>query len=252
MRAFVSLVRLAIGFALVAVASSVVATLALLLLPWRVARIRLCNLYGKLVGRSITFLAGVRPRVTGRARINAAMPAIYVANHTSTLDLFLSIWLCPVGACGVMKKEVARVPFFGQLAVLSGHLLLDRFNRDKAVEVLAATAAFVRAKRLGLWIMPEGTRAQDGRLLPFKKGFVHLAIATGFPVVPVLFHDAHRNWEKGTFRFQPMDLDVEVLPPIDTSGWREATARQHAEEVHALFARHLREGQRPLPAKAAA
>lgn len=83
--------------------------------------------------------------------------------------------------------------------------------------------------------MPEGTPRQDGRLLPLREGFVHLATATGFPVVPVLFHDAHRNWEKGTFRFQPMDLDVEVLPPIDTSGWREATAHQHAEEVHALF-----------------
>jgi 1-acyl-sn-glycerol-3-phosphate acyltransferase len=252
MRVLSSLLRLFVGFLLVAIGSTVVALAALPLIPWRVARIRLCNFYGKVVGRSVTFLAGVTPSVSGRERLGAAMPAIFVANHTSTLDLFLSIWLCPYGGCGVMKKEMARIPFFGQLALLSGHVMIDRGNKDRAVEALRETAELVRAHRLGLWIMPEGTRSQDGRLLPFKKGFVHLAIATGFKVVPVLFHGAHRNWEKGTFRFRPMVLDIEVLPPIDTSGWREETAGAHAEAVHDLFAARLREDQKPLPEAAPA
>jgi lysophosphatidate acyltransferase len=252
MRVLSSLLRLVLGFALVAVASTLTLLLAIPLVPWRVARIRLCNLYGKVVGRSIIFLAGVTPRVEGRERVDAAMPAIYVANHTSTLDLFLSVWLCPYGGCGVMKKELARVPFFGQLALLSGHVMIDRGNKERAVEALRETAALVKAKRLGLWIMPEGTRSKDGRLLPFKKGFVHLAIAAGLPVVPVLFHGAYRNWEKGTFRFRPMVLDVEVLPAIDTSAWREETAGAHAAAVHALFASRLRADQQPLAAAAPA
>ena len=239
-------VRFVVGFILVMIASVLAIAVALVLLPFRVARIKLSNFYGKAVGRAVTAIAGVTPRVANRERLDAAMPAIYIANHTSTLDAFLCIWLCPYGGCGVLKKEIARIPFFGWLAVLSGHLLLDRFNRDKAVELLKDTAAFVRARKLGIWIMPEGTRSQDGRLQPFKKGFVHLAIATGFPVVPVLLHGAHRNWEKGKLRVHPMTLDIDVLPPIDTSGWREESAAEHAQLVHDVFARGLRDDQKPL------
>lgn len=247
MEGIVSFIRLVVGFCVVALVSTAVLLMALVLLPWRLARIKLCNVYGRLVGRTITWLAGVRPHVQYRERLGGSMPAIYVANHASTLDLFLSIWLCPIGCCGVMKKEIARVPFLGQLAVLSGHLLIDRSNRERAVEALSTTAAYVKAQRLGMWIMPEGTRSQDGRLLPFKKGFVHLAIATGFPVVPVVIHGAHKNWEKGRFRFRPMDLSVEVLPPLDTSRWREEQAGEHALAVHALFAEHLHDEQKPMP-----
>jgi 1-acyl-sn-glycerol-3-phosphate acyltransferase len=240
--------RLAVGFFLFLLLSFLAALAALPLLPWRVRRIKLCNLYGKLLGRSIVWLAGVTPRIADRGRIDASMPAIYIANHTSTLDLFLSIWLCPYGACGVMKKELARVPVFGLLAILSGHLLIDRGNRERAVEALRTTAELMKAHRLGVWIMPEGTRSKTGRLLPFKLGFVHLAIATGFPIVPIVYHGVHHSWTKGSWMLRPMDLDIEVLAPIDTSGWREEEAAQRAQEVHDLFVGVLREDQRPLPA----
>ena len=248
MRHLPAFLRLLLGLALFLVASLLTLLCALPLLPFRVARIKLSNLFGKVVGRGVTALAGVTPRISHRERLDASMPAIYVANHSATLDMFLSIWLCPYGGCGVLKREIARVPVFGQLALLSGHVLLDRGNKDKAVEALRDTAALVKQHGLGLWIMPEGTRSKDGRLLPFKKGFVHLAIATGLPIVPVVIHGAYKNWKKGSWRFPPMDLDIEVLPAIETSGWREETAAAHAEEVHALFARTLREDQRPLGA----
>lgn len=240
-----SALRFVLGFLVIAVMSTLLIPVLVCLLPWRVARIKVSNFYGKVVGRSVTFLAGVTPNVLHRERLDASMPAIYVSNHTSTLDAFLGIWLCPYGGCGVLKKEVARVPFFGQLALLSGHLLINRADRGKAIDALREVGELVRRHRLGIWIMPEGTRSKDGRLLPFKPGFVHLAIATGVNVVPVIAHGAHRNWVKGTMRFNPMVLDIEVLPPIDTSGWKEETASEHAREVHDVFAAHLRDDQKP-------
>ncbi|GMU63188.1 MAG: hypothetical protein AMXMBFR34_49510 [Myxococcaceae bacterium] len=246
MRTLNSAIRLTFGFLWMAIASSVFMVLATLLMPFRVTRVKLCNWYGHIAGRSITWFAGVTPRVKHHERLQGSNPAIFVMNHTSTVDAFLGIWLCPIGACGVFKKEIVRVPFFGQLAWLSGHLLLDRFNREKAVETLSDAANFVKRNRLGIWIMPEGTRSKDGRLLPFKKGFVHLAIATGFPVVPVVIHGAHKNWVKGTFfSFTPMDLDIEILEPIDTSTWREESASAHADAVRAIFAARLPEDMQP-------
>ncbi len=236
---FTSFVRFCIGFVVLAILSLITLAMLPFLMPFRVARIKVCNVYGKTAGRAITALAGVTPRVTNKQGLNDSMPAIYVANHTSTLDAFLCVWLCPIGACGVFKKEIVHVPFYGWIAYLSGHLLIDRGNKGKAVEALQNIGELVKKEKLGIWIMPEGTRSRDGSLLPFKRGFVHLAIATGLPVVPVVIHGAFRNWVAKTFQFNPMVLDVDVLPPIDTSSWKEETATEHADAVREIFAANL-------------
>ena len=239
--------RFCLGFAIIIVSAVIWIAALVPLAPSRVMRIKACNLYGKIVGRSIVFITGATPEVHDRQRIDAAMPAIYVANHTSNLDAFLSIWLCPYGGCGVVKKEVIRVPFFGWLYVLSGHLRLDRGSRERAVAALRETADFVRAKKLGIWIMPEGTRSRDGRLQPFKTGFVHLAIATGFPIVPLVIHDAHKVWpRKAWTTFHSRKVVVEVLSAIDTSAWREETSKDHAAFVHDEIASKLGADQQPL------
>lgn len=241
-----SATRFVFGFLLVAVASTLTIVIALLLLPFRVLRIKLCNYYGKTIGYSITRIAGVTPVVHHGERIKQSHPAIYVANHASTLDAFLSIWLCPVGGCGVMKKEVTRIPFFGQLYLLSGHLWLDRGNKESAIAALEGIANVVKKHKLSIWIMPEGTRSKDGRLRPLKLGFVHLAIATGLPIVPIVLHGVHKNWVKGTWFVKPTTVDIEVLEAIDTSKWRAETAREHAAEVFSALASRLREDQKPL------
>src|SRR5207237_1903077 len=104
-----SLLRFLLGGVVLGVVSLVFIALALLLLPFRVARVKLCNAYGKVLGRALIALAGVTPRVPHFARLQGSNPAIYVTNHASTLDMFLGIWLCPIGACGVFKKEIVRV-----------------------------------------------------------------------------------------------------------------------------------------------
>jgi 1-acyl-sn-glycerol-3-phosphate acyltransferase len=246
MNRITSVLRFVLGFLVIMVVTPLVMVAVIAMLPFRVARIHICNWWGHVVGRSIVFLAGVTPRISGQERLKGSMPAIYVMNHASTLDAFSGVWMCPYGGCGVFKKEIVKVPFYGQLAWMSGHLLLDRSNTGKAIETLKHMATFMKRHRLGVWIFPEGTRSRDGRLLPFKKGFVHMAIATRFPVVPVVVHGAHKNWEKGKFTFHPMTMDVDVLAPIDTSSWKEETAQDHASAVHALFAQTLRDDQKPL------
>jgi 1-acyl-sn-glycerol-3-phosphate acyltransferase len=249
---FTSTLRYLAGLALLAVLVPIFAVLCVLLLPWRATRIRLCNIFGHIVGRSVVAITGARLDATPFAGLGADGPAIYVSNHTSALDIFLGIWIAPMGTCGVAKKEVVYYPLFGQLYAISGHLRLDRKNRESAIEALRGTAEEVRRHRLGIWMWPEGTRARDGRLQPFKKGFVHMAIATGLPIVPVLVTGAHRVWRKNDYRIHGGEVAVRVLPAIPTTGWRAETTDEHVAQVWRAMNEALPAEHRALREEAAA
>ena len=237
-------VRIVAGFVLVSSGAIAYLLLSLLLLPWRPLRIRIGNLYGKFFGPLVVRILGVRTRVRHRERLGGSHPAIYVTNHTSALDVLIAMWLCPMGGCGIAKKEIARIPFFGWAYRLSGHLLIDRGDREGAIAALAATAELVHRHRLSIWIWPEGTRSRDGRVLAFRKGFVHLALATGLPVVPVVLHGAHERVPDRSFTLIPGEFEVDVLEPIDTRNWKPETVDDHVEQVHAIVSRALRPAQR--------
>ena len=246
MRKIEGTVRLLLGLAWVLGTSSVLVLLLIVLLPFRGARIRLCNVYGKIVSPPILWI--VRARVTwhGRERIDRVKPAIYISNHTSMTDIFLGMLLCPVGGVGIAKKEVAKIPFYGWAYRLSGHLLIDRSNRESAIAGMKETAETVKNFGMSIWIWPEGTRSKDGRLLPFKKGFAHLAMATGLPVVPVVVTNAHKNWQKHTMTaFRKTEIDVTVLDPIDTSAWTEQNMAENIQAVQQVMIDHLPPEQRP-------
>jgi 1-acyl-sn-glycerol-3-phosphate acyltransferase len=239
-------VRIATSFVLLSSGAVVYLLLSLLLLPWRPLRIRIGNVYGKAMGPWVVRILGVRTRVQYRERLAASSPAIYVTNHSSALDVFIAMWLCPMGGCGIAKKQIAHIPFFGWAYWLSGHLLIDRGDRQGAIAALTATAEFVRGHRLSIWIWPEGTRSRDGRLLSFRKGFAHLALATGLPVVPVIIHGAHERLPDRSYRLIPGALEVEVMEPIDTRSWKRETVDEHVEQVHEIVRRALRPAQRPF------
>lgn len=245
-------IRMILGFLAVAFYTVPAMLAALLVLPSRRLRVRIGNLYGKACGRTALWLAGTRPVVHHWDRLASQRPAIYVTNHASVLDVFLGMWLCPFGGVGTGKKEVLKIPFFGQAFWLTGHILLDRNNRGNAIAALDRAARAIAKNGLSLYIWPEGTRARDGRLLPFKKGFAHLAIATGLPVVPVVTHGAHLRWPNRSFQLIPGDLHVEVLEAVDTSTWTLETLDQNLADLRQIFLEHLPPDQRTLPEPIAA
>lgn len=214
-------------------------TLMVLALPFRTLRIRIGNFCGKMIGPFITRIVGAKLINPDSQKLKNSGPAIYVTNHTSALDIFISMAICPYGGCGIGKKEVVRIPFFGWAYWLSGHLLIDRGNREKAVASMNKLSKFVNDKKLSIWIWPEGTRSMDGKLIPFKKGFVHLALATGLPIIPVVLHGAYKRWPAKTMQFYPGEVRVEVLDPIKTDDWTKKTIDKHIEEVKGLMSEAL-------------
>lgn len=247
-RTLTSWLRLVVGFVIIGVNATVTLLVCALLIPFRTLRIKACNVFGKVTGPMVMKLSGCPLSITGWEHLDADRPAIYVSNHTSIVDIFLAIWLSPMGTVGVAKKQVVWYPFFGQLYLLSGHLRIDRGNSPSARASLAALGQFVRDNRLSIYIWPEGTRSRSGHLLPFKKGIVHLALQTGLPIVPVVVEGAHEAWVKHSLQIAPVPIRVTVLPAIDTRGWREDTADAHVDQVWQAFRATLPDAQQPLAA----
>ncbi len=241
-----SVVRLSVGlvFTGVVVLTGVVALIPII--PWHDKRIRLSNHLGTVLGSGIMWISGCKVKVHGQENIVPGRPAIFAGNHTSIFDAFTSIWLSPQGTVGVAKKQIIYYPFYGAAWLLAGHLTVDRSNTANAKASMKRMGEFVRAKGLSLFMWPEGTRSRDGRLLPFKKGVVHLALQTGLPIVPMVTAGAHRAWKKATlFTLRSVPIDITFLPAIDTSGWTEERMEEHLEELRAVIAAALPSEQKP-------
>ena len=93
-----------------------------------------------------------------------------------------------------------------------------------------------------MWILPEGTLIKDLRLHVFKKGFVHAALATKLPIIPVVVHNAAKIFPRGPLKFEPGPLDIEVLDAVPTTDWTAETLEQHVQDIRDIIVHKLEEG----------
>lgn len=214
--------------------------LVLLLNAWsRTRRIYLTNRMGRVLSSHMLRIIGAAPICKNREALDNSGPAIYVANHGSSLDVFVFGWACRPGTCGIAKKEIIWAPFVGPIIWLSGFLLIDRSNPGQALASMRRSADFLQTSGFSAWVMPEGTRSMDGSLGPFKRGFVHMALQSKLPVIPIVIHDAHVVWPMDKLIFKRGEVEVEMLEQIDTSDWSVRTAQDHAASVRERIAQAL-------------
>lgn len=155
---------------------------------------------------------------TGRHHFAPGQPHIVMSNHSSLLDIPALMGAIPGSMRMVMKHELSRVPLWGQALIASGFIAIDRRNRDKAIKQLEK-AKRVANKGVNVWVSPEGTRARDGMLAPFKKGGFHVAFDLGAPIVPAWIEGAKDIIPPDQFVVVP-DGEVQVRfgKPVKTAG----------------------------------
>ena len=161
--------RIAIGITVFGVTTTLCMLACALCFPFRLTRIKICNLYGKVTGPLMMRISGCPLTIRGAEHLDGDRPAIYVSNHTSAIDIFLAIFLSPIGTVGIAKKQVVYYPFLGQLYLLSGHLRIDRGRSSTAKDSMNRLASYVRGNKLSIYLWPEGTRSREGHLLPSKR-----------------------------------------------------------------------------------
>lgn len=144
-------------------------------------------------------------------------PAVFVANHQSFFDILALISVLVGRVRFVAKKELAKIPVFGQALRAAGHIFIDRQRRQAAFESYEIAAEMIRAGMSAV-IFAEGTRSRTGDLLPFKKGPFVLALASQVPVVPVYCAHTFGILPKGSVRIHPHPITLYFGDPIPTEG----------------------------------
>ena len=165
--------------------------------------------------RAILFCAGVRLTMRGGERLADSMPAFFIGNHQSDLDILIIISALKGKVRFMAKDSLFRVPLFGRAIRRYEFVPIDRGNVRRTLHALKVMIAGLHRNPISMTAFPEGTRSRDGRLLPFRRGTIKLAQQAGLPVVPfavegsILVHHPDR-----LLRAKPGPVTLTFAEPI--------------------------------------
>jgi 1-acyl-sn-glycerol-3-phosphate acyltransferase len=168
--------------------------------------------------RLVLWTAAVRVEASGRERLPARGSYILVANHQSYFDICALVEVLGKLPRFVTKRELARIPVFGQSIRALRQIIIDRSDPESAKRAIERA---VRALPGGVQVcfFAEGTRSSDGRIGPFKKGAVAMGLTTGLPLIPVSISGTRKVMPKGSWYVRPgANVRVVFGEPILTQG----------------------------------
>ena len=201
----------------------------------------------KAVGHAVLWLGGIR-LVVHQDQPFPTSQTVYVANHTSTLDLFVLIALGLPNTRFFMKRRFLLVPPLGLMSWLTGTFFTPPQSMpEKRIRCFQAAERRLRRTGESAFLSPEGTRVTTGEIGPFNKGTFHLATNLKAPIVP-LFIDIPPEIHPGKgFRAPPGKVHVHVHAPIPTETWRLDELEANKAEVRERFVGYLDTARKTSP-----
>ncbi len=188
------------------------------------------NVYvtAKYLGK-VSKILGLEIEVRVPDSVRSASPVVYICNHQNSYDIFTIASAVLPNTVSVGKKSLKWIPFFGQMYWLTGNILIDRKNTNKAMNTIALTAKKIQEDKLSVWLFPEGTRSKGRGLLPFKTGAFSTALKADVPIVPVCASNKHKKinlnrWNNGK-------MIIEFMEPVNVDETNKDYIRKITNET---------------------
>lgn len=140
-------------------------------------------------------------------------PVIFMSNHQSNFDILSLLAAMPRQFHWIAKKELFEIPLFGTSMKRGGYIPLDRGDGRKALQSIDEAAAAIHQGK-SVVLFPEGTRTQNGKLLPFKRGGFILARKADVPVIPVTINGSGRINPANQILLYGGNIHITLHPPI--------------------------------------
>jgi len=198
---------------------------------------RIARFWAKL----ILWVSRITVTVDGLSKLDPSRSYVYMSNHQSNFDIPVLLAYLTVQFRWLAKKELFRIPIFSRGMRAAGYISIDRSNRASAFKSLAEAAQKVK-NGVSVMIFPEGTRSLDGKIRSFKKGGFFLAIDSGVPIVPIVLHGTWSIMPKNRWRIEPGHVHMDILEPIETSGYNRDSKDALIEKVRQVIRQRFEQG----------
>lgn len=194
----------------------------------------------RIWAKCIIYGMGFFPKKTTSANLIKGQSYMFVANHTSIIDIMLMLAVVDHTFVFLGKKELAKIPLFGYFYRRTC-ILVDRGSQRSRL------AAFSEAQRRlkqgnSICIFPEGGVPADKSLemAAFKDGAFRLAIEHQIPIVPITFHDNKKRFSYTFFSGSPGQMRAKIHPQICTKNKTQDDKRSLKEETYNVILQELR------------
>ncbi|HKZ80468.1 MAG TPA: lysophospholipid acyltransferase family protein [Pyrinomonadaceae bacterium] len=214
----------------------------ILLAAWFTGKKDIVYPWASFGARNWLRLSGMKVRVRGLELLAQNQTYVFISNHHSYLDTATLFAFLDRRIGLLAKKELLKVPILGYGMGYVNVMAIDRSNRERALETVAAATERLRSG-ISFGVFAEGTRAKPGEFLPFKKGAFYMAAEARVSIVPVAIKNTDRLMGKGTGECTPGTIEMVVLTPISTDAIStDDDVRKLAARVHSLIAQELNVG----------
>ncbi|MGY3448333.1 lysophospholipid acyltransferase family protein [Bradyrhizobium sp. USDA 4353] len=177
----------------------------------RKALLRVANWWAQSNIFLMRVVCNIRVEYRGVEKIPTG-PLIVAAKHQSmweTISL-LHFFDAPFF---VLKRELLRIPLFGQYLLKANMVAIDRSSGARALKQVMRRAAEEVKHGRQFVIFPEGTRRPAGAPPDYKGGVGLIYTDCGVPCLPVALNSG-LFWPRRTFLRYPGTLVVEFLDPL--------------------------------------
>lgn len=140
-------------------------------------------------------------------------PVLIAMKHEAMYETVQSLLLLDRPA-PVFKRELLKIPLWGQALRSYGGIIVDREAGASAMRIMLAEAKELTAAGRPILIYPEGTRVPHGEAPEIKPGIAGLYRMLKLPVVPVACDSGRFIPRKGPKRPGTITFKVgETIPP---------------------------------------
>ena len=181
-------------------------------------------------------LIGFDVEVVGKPDPDAQL---VLMNHQSLLDIIVMDADYPKNLSWVAKKEIAEIPFIGQILTLPKMIIVDREDKKSLLKLLKDAKARLDEGRV-IAMFPEGTRGKGKKLLPFKMGARFLASKLNLKVQPVVIVNTRKILDSINFTVHSGTVKIIYLDPVDPASDKEWYEKLH-EEMQKVLERETKQ-----------
>jgi 1-acyl-sn-glycerol-3-phosphate acyltransferase len=192
---------------------------------------------------TVLFVMGFSTKVEREEELLASQSYVFCPNHTSILDILLTLSITKNPFVFLGKKELVNIPVFGYVYKRTC-ILVDR-NDIKSRRTAFRQAQKRLQKGLSVCIFPEGNVPDDESIVldTFQKGAFRLAVDFKIPIVPITYYDCKKRFSYTFFSGSPGILRVKTLRFLLTNNLEQKDLNSLKEKTYQIIYNDLIQDQ---------